>query len=113
MRAYPLGEVIAEQEFQLVRPDGTTASVVTRLGRPAPDPQSPRDWMCTYRITGIGRERVKAAFGVDSMHALSLALHVAPVELVALAEAEGATLRWLGQEPVYFGGPCQTLLKAT
>ena len=114
MRRYELGEVIAEQEFEVVRLDGTKARVVVRLGRPSREGGSPEgDWMCTYQIAGIGEGRVKAAFGLDGMHSLSLALHLFPVELSALVEKEAATLRYLGQEPVFFGGPCRTLLRST
>jgi hypothetical protein len=44
--------------------------------------------MCPYQVSCVGDKRVRAAFGVDAMQALVLALHLLPTELRALAREE-------------------------
>src|SRR5712691_1524894 len=114
MEEQGLTEVIAEQEVEFLRIDGTASAVRAKLGRPKRETGTPeRNWTCPYQITGVGNERVKATVGLDGIHALSLALHMFPIELVGLVEKERGSLRYLGQQPVFFGGLCQTLLRNT
>ena len=66
------------------------------IGRPFPDPLPGGDWCSTFQITGLGDPAVRAAFGVDTMQALLLALYKARLELEQRARVEPAELLWFG-----------------
>jgi hypothetical protein len=83
MRAFELGDVIAERVLTFESATGASTEVVVRLGRPVRDGSEPA-WLCPYQVSGLGRDRVMAIFGVDSAQALLLALHTIPAELIAL-----------------------------
>ncbi|MEU4740984.1 hypothetical protein AB0G02_11045 [Actinosynnema sp. NPDC023658] len=90
-------DVVAERRLEAVSPDGVRTPVVVSVGRPGPDPLSAHDdWRCPFRVTGLGDEVVGAAFGVDSLQALLLAVHKVRLELAARAGAESVALDWLG-----------------
>jgi hypothetical protein len=93
MTADGLGQVVAERQVRA----GAGTPVVIRIGAPHPDPLSTNgDWRCPYRITGLGDEAVGAAFGVDSLQALLLAVYRVRLDLAARAESAGVELDWLG-----------------
>ena len=92
IRKFELGKIIATRKLVFTRGDGVESAVVVNLGNPVPDPNDPiRTWICPFQILGIGSERTKAIFGADSLQALTLALHILPTELAALAKRENGT----------------------
>jgi hypothetical protein len=91
----PLGEIIAERELQLTRPDGVTATVRIRIGRPVFSDDIGL-WECPFRITGAGQERKEQAPGVDSMQALLLTIQRIPSELKFVREWTQGSLDWQG-----------------
>jgi hypothetical protein len=96
-----LGEQIAERPVTFKRVDGTTESVLVRVGRPVRG-EGAGEWKCPYEIAGFGRSKVVAMSGVDSMQALLLSLQVILAELDHIAKREGATFEWLGIEGAGF-----------
>jgi hypothetical protein len=93
----PLGTVIAEREYKLVRAGQRGKRVVVRFGAPVPDPSAPgTDWMCPYALVVSGKAQVRAVFGVDSLQALELALRLVPTLLAVLARDEGGELHSFG-----------------
>jgi hypothetical protein len=109
---FELGEVIAEREVLFTPDEGEPQVIVVRLGRPVPDPRAPdRAWCCPYQILGIGRDRVLAIFGVDSMQALVLALHTVPAELAAYVRAHPGKLLSFGALDTTWLESCRTALE--
>ena len=56
------------------------------------------DYQCRYQIVGIGDEQIRSAYGVDTVHALQLALRILPSHL-ALLKQEYPGLHWLEDDP--------------
>ena len=98
-----------------------TAPIATRRlalipsGRPvlveldAPSQRRGGEWVCAYRIRGLGRTRAGRSHGADSLQALQLAIEAVRREL----EPFGSRLTWSGEAgelglpalvPDYFGG---------
>jgi hypothetical protein len=90
MKAINLGEALASRTIRFQPAVGAAIDVVVSLGMPIRD-DSGREWLCPFEISGIRDEAVRAAFGVDAMQALVLALHVLPTELRAIAREESGT----------------------
>lgn len=112
MRTFEMGEVIAERAITLRLKDGSQKDATIRLGRPIPDPSSPRDtWLCPYQITGTQRDRVFAIFGEDALQALLLAVHTIPVELAVIARNLGAEVLRHGEPDTTFLSGCRTALR--
>jgi len=89
---FDLGDVIATRKLRFKGADSTLVDVSVSLGKPVPDPRDPqRTRMCPYQIRGIGDERTRAIFGIDTMQALILALHILPIELAAIARDTGGS----------------------
>lgn len=74
-----------------------------------PRQRRPGQWVCRYRIRGLGPARTSRAVGDDGLHALQLALAAVRRELEPFA----ARLTWAGEPgelglpesvPDYFGG---------
>ena len=55
------------------------------------------DFQCGYKIEGIGAQKVKFAYGVDSLQALLLAMQSIGADLYSSDAAKTGQLRWLGQ----------------
>jgi hypothetical protein len=94
---YELTDVVVSRTVEAVRPDGSRTEVEISIGRPFPDPLPGGDWCCTFRITGLGDDTVRAAFGVDTLQALLLALYKVRLELAERAETASVRLEWLGR----------------
>ncbi len=77
-----LGTVVAERRLRMAGQPG--AEVWVRVGMPRLFETPNADYYCPYQITGIGREKVRYAPGVDALQALELALLILPTELEAL-----------------------------
>jgi hypothetical protein len=89
--------------------------VVLELAVPRPRPQG--QWVCRYRIRGLGRARTSRALGDDGLHALQLALAAVRRELEPFA----GRLTWAGEPgelglpesvPDYFGGEFRRRVEA-
>jgi hypothetical protein len=104
MRTFKLGQIIAERRFVFQSHAGWSRDVEVKIGLPMPDEAEGRAWVCPYEISGIGDDGVFAIFGVDSMHALDLAVHTIPAELGAFARRSGGKF-------LYAGHPDTTLLR--
>jgi len=74
---YPLTNVIASRTLIWKHDDGSESQVEVRIGPPQErvfvDTQD-RDWYCVFQILGLGEALTEAAFGVDSLQALSAAI---------------------------------------
>jgi hypothetical protein len=100
-----LGEVIAERELDLVANGKPSATVVVRIGKPIRSPDPNLDWLCPLQIVGLEDEMVRAAFGVDAVQALILAMQMIHIELQARQRLTGQTLQWLEQSDLGFLPP--------
>lgn len=83
----------------------------------APRERRGGEWVCVYRIRGLGRARMGRVAGDDGLHALQLALAAARCEL----EPFSARLTWAGEPgelglpesvPDYFGGAFRRRVEA-
>jgi len=89
--------------------------VVFELAVPRPRRQG--QWVCLYRIRGLGRARTSRTVGDDGLHALQLALAAVRRELEPFA----GRLTWAGEPgelglpesvPDYFGGEFRRRIEA-
>jgi len=90
-RLEEVGEVIATRQLTL----DENKKVTIVIGKPQQFPE-PVGWICPYQKTGIGLDRVKNAYGGDSIHAIILALSMVGAELYCSAEYEAGRLSWDG-----------------
>ena len=90
MKTVKLGQILASRTVRFQPATGDAVDVAVSLGMPVSDDDG-RDWLCPFQIIGIRDEPVRAAFGVDAMQALVLALHVLPTELRAIAREESGS----------------------
>ncbi|MBX3506478.1 MAG: hypothetical protein KF895_13450 [Parvibaculum sp.] len=87
-RTVPLGRVIATRRFRLRRrPDAT---VELRIGTPR---EMEQDAYCPVQLIGVGDEKVRPIFGVDTVQALQLAVRYLDPLLIQY----GDRLRWESQ----------------
>lgn len=70
--------VIAEHTYRVGR-----QRVVARIGQPRPEDGH---WYCPYQITGVGDEKVRRVWGVDSFQALQLVMQVVRAHLLVHAD---------------------------
>lgn len=102
---HELGRVIAERA--LVCGGKRKRQLTVRLG--VPKRAKGVDWVCPYQIAGLRDSRADAAYGVDALQALMMALEAIRVRL----EKAGGECTWVGGEegdagfprlvPSYFG----------
>jgi hypothetical protein len=94
--AYELGELVAERHLEATGPHGKS-DVTLKIGRPFRDHLPGGDWGCTFQIVGLGDDAALAAFGVDALQALLLAVYGSQLHLEERAAAAAVRLTWLGQ----------------
>ena len=86
-RARPaIRDVIAERVFQ--RANGR--EVRAEVGRPRRKANG--DWVCEFRVLGVGHSKVYSLPGSDSLEALQLALAMMAVQLESYQQEHGLTL---------------------
>jgi hypothetical protein len=95
MKTHQLGEVILERDFQTRDADGNTSAVKLRIGKPHFE-EAMRGWNCVRQIIGLGDEKVRPGYGVDSIQALLETLKMAEAELRVMAKHEHKQITWLG-----------------
>ena len=97
-----LGEVIAERQLVARVRHGRARPLVVKFGRPVRSPVKRDPWWCPVEITGIGRPRLFAAAGEDSVQALVLALRAA--DLMLSTGFRKVQVEWLGdtERPIFF-----------
>lgn len=106
---HELGRPIAERALVHGR---KKRQLTVRIG--APKRAEDVDWVCPYQIAGLRDSRVDAAYGVDALQALMMALEGIRVRL----EKAGGGCTWVGGEegdagfprlvPSYFGAAFAT-----
>lgn len=70
------------------------------------------DYLCPYRIAGIGDERIRYAVGIDAVQALLLTMKKIGADLYTSAEMRGRDLVWVGgSEPGDLGFPVPDVLR--
>lgn len=94
-------DVIAVREYEL---DGQDGAVRVELDRPMAATGHP-DFRCTFRISGLSRERASHAYGVDAVQAINLALIKIHAILSSSGEYQQGRLTWLGGEDGDLGLP--------
>lgn len=96
-----LGQVIADRTFELHPDAGEVIEIVLRVGSPRP---AEVDWVCPFEITGGDTRVAHAAWGVDAVQALLLALAMAAADLRSEARRVGARVQWLGRDELGLPG---------
>ncbi len=85
--------MVAERSFELVDQAGSRRPFLLRIGVPRP---AEVDWVCPFVIADGPTSIAHAAYGVDGVQALLLALTMAKADLRFHARTVGARLQWLG-----------------
>jgi hypothetical protein len=80
-----IGDVIAERVFH--RADGR--EVRAEVGRPRRKANG--EWVCQFRVLGVGHSKVYSLPGADSFEALQLALFMMVVQLESYKQEHGLT----------------------
>jgi uncharacterized protein DUF6968 len=93
--ASTLGKIIATREFSAKRPTGTVR-VLVRIGWPRRRPTG--EWACPFQVTGLGRQKIKQAFGIDAFQAVQLVFQAIRLELES--KKHKVTSHGLGLETV-------------
>jgi hypothetical protein len=97
-----MSEFIAERELEF-QDESDVQKVSVRLRAPQREPDGA--WRCSYLIEGLpGTDdaRERAAYGVDSMQAIILALVAVGNELATAPESLRRSLRYLGSDNLGF-----------
>ena len=79
---YRITRVVAERTLEFRAPGTSHRRVKVRLGQPR---KAGPDWVCPYEILGMPTTKRWRVFGGDAFQALTLAFHILPVELDAMA----------------------------
>jgi hypothetical protein len=94
---YEMGTIVAKRILK--RPDGSESEVQVLIGQPVqrygPNNDA-QDWYCPVQIRGIGDDKVRAAFGEDSLQALYFALILAGQMIKASVPGRKGKLTWYG-----------------
>lgn len=94
-----LGNVIATRKLEL---DGEPG-VSVRIGMPVPDPESDgKNYCCPFLIEGVLGNRLRHAYGIDSVSALQFALQMIGLLLYSSNEYKAGRLRWLEMKDLEF-----------
>jgi hypothetical protein len=88
--------VIAERELE--KAGENAGRVVVRIGMPVRVADG--EWGCPFQIRGAGDERVRTAYGVDGVQALTLCMEMIRADLGALQRLHQLT--WLGGDDLGF-----------
>ena len=93
-----LGPVVAQREL---RETSTDRTLMVQIGKPR---RGDRAWECPFRICGLGRTRVRVAYGVDAVQALVMAVEGTRVliqksgrSISFLADGDGGVPRYVPQ----------------
>jgi len=91
MNENDLGTIIARRTFECGE-----NNLMLEIGAPYPV-EGHADYLCPYRINGLGDGRVVRIGGVDSMQALFLAMRSAAGDLYAASAKQNDKITWYGQ----------------
>jgi len=97
VRGVALGSVIAVRRLESVGHPGL--KIMVEIGKPRKS-RGRDDYFCPYRISGVGDEVVRAAYGVDAIQALQLVMHAIGSTLPRQHD-----LRFFDNEDLGFPGP--------
>jgi hypothetical protein len=90
-----LDNIIARRELILVAADGVDRPAHVLFARPRKVPRLGGDYMCEWQAPELSAGRIYAAYGVDEVQALELALQMAGITLQTCREAREGRLFWL------------------
>ena len=82
-----MGQVTAQRDFELFRPDGTPINITVRLGKPFREAAT-GDCRCPIQVLGGGDERIHAPWGDDPFVALQYAVDLIGELLDQLVQSE-------------------------
>lgn len=89
--------VVAERQLTLKSPPAEAKEVRVIVGKPTQSPDK-ADYYCQVQIIGLGDEKVRPIYGLDSIQALQLALRFIAQQL----EEHRKELRWVENEDIGF-----------
>ncbi len=94
-RPTELGAVVAEREVTF-EASGTSRRVSISFGKPVLPPSSVdgAPWWCPVQISGLGREKIHAIAGLDSLQALLLAMRFVRESLPNEAQRHDGKIYW-------------------
>jgi hypothetical protein len=102
-----LGTIIATRELSLTG----GGRVLIEIGQQLQAEGDPLEYRCPYRITGLGRGRIRMISGVDAVQALLLALQTIGTDLYTSSEYEAGTLVWPDDRSRNLGFPVAEALR--
>lgn len=88
MVKFELGTVIARRELSLTQ----GGQVVVEIGTPQLD--SEIGHFCPYKISGLGKMRISQGAGLDSVHALQMALLKIGIDTYAFNKKNDGAVTW-------------------
>src|SRR3954463_2093930 len=100
-----LDDIIARRELILVAADGVDRPTYVLFASPRKDPRPGGDYMCEWQAPQLSAGRIYAAYGVDEVQALELALQMAGITLQTCREARADRLFWWERGPSAWGYP--------
>ena len=104
----PLGTVIADRELLFQRSGQAPQIIRIQIGAPVPDPAYPGNSLCPVVLLGFEREEKLVLGGIDSLQALTFALHALSSFVQLCARQHGGSLTWLGQPDLGLPKPSTT-----
>ena len=84
---------IAERTMEIYNNQGQVEQLNIYIGKPEPDPLPGGDFRCPVQFIGYGDEKVRYAYGIDSMQALTLAFKLIDARLQNYRN-NGFILKW-------------------
>ncbi|MDD9940869.1 MAG: hypothetical protein OXU20_07535 [Myxococcales bacterium] len=90
-----LGDLLVVREYDLKVPGEPDDGVQVRIGVPHSVP-SRVAYYCRFQVVGLSRNKVRAAYGVDALQALELAMQMAMAVVRSSAEARAGRLYFPG-----------------
>jgi uncharacterized protein DUF6968 len=101
VRGVVMGKVIAARRLESATDPDLVVTV--QVGAPRKT-RGQDDYFCPYRVTGIGDDESRAAYGVDAFQALQLVM-----QAIGSALARRPDLRWYGEAELGFPRPVDVL----
>jgi len=96
-----ISDVIAERKLSLVLEDGSSRTIVVKIGKPLRVP-GPDVYRCHFQFVGFDHDKIPYAEGDDSMQAIILALTKIASHLYTSVEFKSMRLTSMGERNLGF-----------
>ena len=82
-------EIVAERVLEM-ESEGQVGALIVTFGKPTF--VEGMDWECVFKMSAMGREHVSPARGVDSLHAMQMAIEMVGKQLAGMGRSHRITL---------------------